>query len=223
MSCRCGSKPYLNSIKMIKSLPPYRNFLCRITPVAFISNDKVKSMNGNIKLFCILIHRFVTARKYGCFSEQVNGHPLNCGHIHKTMLWLRISEVRFRYQSGIKRFILIQITPLKTLAINLICFIKFQLLLCFKRGKRPDHLCSKCSSVNKKQDSFCNTCFHQPVDKINSHECLSCSRSHCNQHCPFPINDSIPYGITTFTLIVSHHCIIWHIKKSVIQLFKIII
>ena len=61
--------------------------------MAFIRYDDIKGMDGNIEFVCIHIIFKITDR---FFSEKIDRHPLNRGHIDKGVFFLGVGQIGFR-------------------------------------------------------------------------------------------------------------------------------
>ena len=57
---------------------------------AFVSDDEVKSVNGDVQLASVLVDFFVSRSQGRVPPKLVDGHPLDGAHVHNCVAALRV-------------------------------------------------------------------------------------------------------------------------------------
>ena len=86
-----GGETDFDGVEVVENIAPYGGFPGRVAPVAFIGDDDVKGVDGNIQLTRIVLEvRIVLALRKGPLpAEQIDRHPLDGRNIDESMRRLR--------------------------------------------------------------------------------------------------------------------------------------
>ena len=139
---------------MVDGVPPNAGFLGRVSPVAFVRDDDIKSVDGNVEGFRIFLHVRITLflGKGVLVPEQIDGHSLHRGDVNERLAGLWIRQVASGKNLRIKGLFIPEILPPEPLAIHLVFLA--ELVPCGRvEGRKLSHgLSCQCFPIHEEKD-----------------------------------------------------------------------
>ena len=122
-----GGQAQANRIEMVKRITPDTRLVNGVTAVAFVCDDEIKGMNGNVELIGIVFVLGIAVRlREATFrTEKVPCHPLDRGDVDECMAGFRRGEVFVWQEFWVKRIVIAEILALKSLGIDLVFLSEF--------------------------------------------------------------------------------------------------
>src|SRR5207244_7495730 len=137
----------LYGVEVVECIPP-DGLLCGcVATMALISDDDVERVIGYVQLLSVVLNLLIAAPDR-LASKQVDGHALDGADVHERMFWLWRLAIGFRKHLGIELVALLQVVPLKALAVYLVNLVELLARLRFKRGEGPNRLCGEHAPIN---------------------------------------------------------------------------
>src|SRR5580693_1707840 len=111
--------------------------------MAFVGDDRVKGVYGNILLGGVFIWRLIPGVEDGGVAEQINRHPLDGADVNERISGLRVEQVTCRQDGRVEFLAFVKILALESLAVDFVYLVELEARLGLERRKRSDSLSGK--------------------------------------------------------------------------------